>query len=141
MINEIKENSTYENCFIYFPYFNHLLYENPSNIQEEENLSKSVADNQSLEDSSTNISNETNDSISDEEKYIPLNLLDLSPIKTSYTSEESKIPKPQKLFDLIDLEEKNKNEPQVKEIKPDLQKYKLHKSLFDASKDKKVKRK
>ena len=137
MIKEIKGNSTYENCFIYFPYFNHQLYENPSNIQEEENLSKSDADNQSLEDSSTNISNETNDSISDEEKYIPLNLLDLSPIKTSYTSDESKIPKPQKLFDLIDLEEKTKNESQVKEIKPDLQKYKLPKSLFETNKDKK----
>ena len=137
MLNEIKENSAYENCFIYFPYFNHQLYENPSNIQEEENLSKSDADNQSLEDSSTNISHESTDSISDEEKYIPLNLLDLSPIKTSNTLDESKIPKPQKLFDLIDLEEKSKKEPQVNEIKPDLQKYKLPKSLFDTSKAKK----
>ena len=95
MFYEIKEKSTIENCFIYFPYFNHKLYEIPSNIQEEEEeaLSKSDYDNQSLEDSSTYISNsnESIDSIDNEEKFIPLNLLDFSPIKTSNFPEEKQV--------------------------------------------------
>lgn len=146
MFSEIKEKSTVENCFIYFPYFNHKLYEIPSNIQEEEEetLSKSDYDNQSLEDSSTYISNsnESIDSIDNEEKFIPLNLLDFSPIKTSNFPEEKQaeqIPKPIKLFDFNDSEEKiNSNENKPKEIKPELQKYILPKSLFDTTKSKKV---
>ncbi len=146
MFSEIKEKSTVENCFIYFPYFNHKLYEIPSNIQEEEEetLSKSDYDNQSLEDSSTYISNsnESIDSIDNEEKFIPLNLLDFSPIKTSNFPEEKQaeqMPKPIKLFDFNDSKEKsNSNENKPKEIKPELQKYILPKSLFDTTKSKKV---
>ena len=135
MYREIKQNSAIENCFIYFKYFNHKLYEN---IQEEGNLTKSNSDNQSLDDSSTNTSHESNDSIDEEEKYIPLNLLDLSPIKTSTCTDKPHIPNPRKLFD--DSEKKGKNSPHVNEIRPDLQKYKLPKSLFDKSKDKKDKK-
>ena len=129
MYNEIKEESAIENCFIYFPYFNHKLYEIPANIQEEEDLSKSDFDNQSLEDSSTNISNsnESIDSMDNEGKFIPLNLLDISPIKTSNVPEENqaeKMPKPIKLFNFNDSEEKTKeNEYKPKEIKPELQKF------------------
>jgi hypothetical protein len=141
MYKEIKEESTTENCFVYFPYFNHQLYEIPSNIQEEENICKSDSDSQSLEDSSTSVSNETIDSNDNEEKFIPLNLLDFSPIKTSDDFEEKQIeeiPKPIKLFDLNDSEDKktDDNEIKPKEIKPELQKYILPKSLFDTSKSK-----
>ena len=116
MLSEIKDKSYTENCFIYFPFFNHKLYENPSEIQEEENDS----DSQNL-DSSTNISQDSLYSIDDEEKLIPLNLLDL------YPSEEK--------------EEKEKEFFQEnitqKEIQPELQKYILPKSLFCTNKNKK----
>ena len=145
MFNEIKEKSAIENCFIQFPYFNHKLYDIPSNIQEEEEtLSKSNYDNQSLEDSSTCVSNsnERKDSTDNEEKFIPLNLFDFSPIKTSNFPEEKQteqMPKPIKLFVFNDSEEKiNSNENKPQEIKPELQKYILPKSLFDTTKSKKV---
>ena len=49
------------------------------------------------------------------------------------------MPKPIKLFDFNDSEEKiNSNENKPKEIKPELQKYILPKSLFDTTKSKKV---
>lgn len=118
MLNEIKDKSYTENCFIYFPFFNHKLYENPSEIQEEEYLSNSDSD-QNLEDSSTNISHDSLYSIDDEEKLIPLNLLDL------YPSDEN------------EKEEITEEKPTQKEIQPELQKYILPKSLFCTNKNKK----
>ena len=118
MLKEIKDKLYTENCFIYFTFFNHKLYENPSEIQEEECLSKSDLDSQNIEDSSTNISHDSLFSIDDEEKLIPLNLLDIYPTE--------------------DIEEKiiEKKTPQ-KEIQPELQKYILPKSLFCTNKIKK----
>ena len=58
MLNQLKENSSTENFFTYFPYFNHKLYENPSDIPEEYST-KSDSDSQNLEDSSTNTSLES----------------------------------------------------------------------------------
>lgn len=115
MLNDIKDKSYTENCFIYFPFFNHKLYENPSEIQEEEYLSNSDSDSQNLEDSSTNISHDSLFSIDDEEKLIPLNLLDIYPNE----DKEEEI-----------IEEKKSQ----KEIQPELQKYILPKSLFFTNK-------
>ena len=117
MLNEIKDKSYSENCFIYFPFFNHTLYENPLEIQEEDNLYKSDS-YQNLEDSSTNISQDSLYSFDDEEKLIPLNLLDIYPTEDN---EKEKI------------EEKTTQ----KEIQPELQKYILPKSLFCINKIKK----
>ena len=119
MLNEIKDKSYTESCFIYFPFFNHKLYENPSEIQEEEYLSNSDLDSQNLEDSSTNISNDSLYSIDDEEKLIPLNLLDF------YPSEQ------------IEKEEIIEEKAPQNEIQPELQKYILPKSLFCTNKNKK----
>lgn len=113
MLNEIKDKSYTENCFIYFPFFNHKLYENPSEIQEEECLAGSDSDSQNLEDLSTNISHDSLYSIDDEEKLIPLNLLELYPI------------------------EENEEKATQKGIQPELQKYILPKSLFCTNKIKK----
>jgi hypothetical protein len=145
MYKEIKKESAIENCFVYFPYFNHKLFEIPSNIEEEENLCKSDSDNHSLEDSSTSVSNESIDSIDNGEKFIPLNLLDFSPIKASDVCKEKQaeaIPKPIKLFGFNDSEDKNTDENgiKLKGIKPELQKYILPKSLFDTSKSKPTKK-
>ena len=142
MSKGIKENSAIEKNLSYFPYFNHKLYENPSEIQEEEyydNSSSDIKTNQSLEDSSTNISNESITSIDDQEKLIPLNLLDLSPIKPAFNKKANSDEITQRnLFGLDDIDgEKNKNEAPAKEIRPDLQKFKLPKSLFDSSENKK----
>jgi hypothetical protein len=141
MSKGIKENSAIEKNLSYFPYFNHKLYENPSEIQEEEyydNSSSDIKTNQSLEDSSTSISHESIASIDDQEKLIPLNLLDLSPIKHTYIKANSDKIKPRNLFELDDIDgDKNKTEASTKEIRPDLQKYKLPKSLFDSSENKK----
>ena len=142
MSKGIKENSAIENNLSYFPYFNHKLYENPSEIQEEEyyeNSSSDIKTNQSLEDSSTNISHESITSIDDQEKLIPLNLLDLSPIKPAINKKANsdKII-PRNLFGLDDIDgEKKKTDAPAKEIRPDLQKFKLPKSLFDSSENKK----
>ena len=141
MSKGIKENSAIEKNLSYFPYFNHKLYENPSEIQEEEyydNSSSDIKTNQSLEDSSTSISHESIASIDDQEK-IPLNLLDLSPIKPAFNKKaNSDEITPRNLFGLDDIDgEKNKAEATSKEIRPDLQKYKLPKSLFDSSENKK----
>ena len=134
----VKESCAIENCFKYFPYFNHKLFENPSNIQEEDYSIRSDSDNQSLEDSSTNISHESINYIDNEEKFIPLNLLDLSPIKISYHEPNSQILKPKKLFDSKDVYiDKTENKSSLKLIQPELQKYKLPKSLFETNKNNK----
>lgn len=137
MLTHFKEDSALENCFSYFPYFNHKLYENPSNIQEEDYSTKSDSDSQSLDDSSTNISHESINPIDDEEKLIPLNLLDLSPIKEALPIPDAPLPTPKQLFDSNDTKEKDKEKSHDKAIRPDLEKYKLPKSLFSSTKSKK----
>ncbi len=98
MLTGLKENTSTENCFKYFPFFNHKLYENPSDFQEEEYSTKSDSDSQNLEDSSTNISHDSINSIDDEEKLIPPNLLELSPYKTTPSLPEIQFPTPVRLF-------------------------------------------
>ena len=135
MLKEIKDNSPIENCFKYFPYFNHKLYDNPSDIPEEEYSNKSDSESINLEDSSTNISHDSIYSIDNEEKFIPLNLLDLSPNKTSSKSQMTQYPTPVKLFNSDEQKDKNENKAPKKEIQPDLQKFKLPKSLFCTNKN------
>ena len=139
MLKESRKNSAIENCFTYFPYFNHKLYEKPSDINEEEEYSiKSGAEFHTSEDSSTNTSHESIDLINNEEKLIPLNLLEISPIKTIVEKKDKNLQMPKKLFDSSDEKENIiKNEEEKKQIHPDLLKYKLPKSLFCTTKTKK----
>ena len=129
----MSEQKTKE-CFInnnmqYFSYFNHKLYDSPIFIQEEENFTKLDINNQSIEESSDNTSHQ-----SDEDKYIPLNLLELSPKKKSISfDEENESDIKQEKKEIIS----DKNDFSVKEIKPELQKYILPKSLFNVGKNKK----
>ena len=136
MLNQLKENSSTENFFTYFPYFNHKLYENPPDILEEYSI-KSDSDSQNLEDSSTNTSQESIQ-IEEEEKFIPPNLLDLSPYKAIPPQQEIQPPTPKKLFESeINERKTEKKSTTTSEILPELQKYKLPKSLFYSSKRKK----
>ena len=129
-----------EECFTnnnlqYFSYFNHKLYDSPILIQEEENFTKLDINNQSIEESSDNTSHQSINSVDDEDKYIPLNLLDLSPKKESISfggEKETDIKQEKK--EIIS----DKNDFSVKEIKPELQKYILPKSLFNVGKNKKI---
>ena len=131
MNTELKKNSSTEKCFTYFPYFNHKLYENPSDTQEEEYSTKSDSFSQNLEDSSTNTSNDSICSIEEELKLIPPHLLDLSPYKTTPTAQpKHKLSLPTKLFETELKSDKAKDNSSKTEILPDLQKYKLPKSLF-----------
>ena len=133
MLEQKSEESFTNNNLQYFSYFNHKLYESPIFIQEEEKFTKLDINNQSIEDSSDNTSHQSENSIDDEDKYIPLNLLDLSPKKKSiYFSRENEI-KPEEKEIISD-----KNDSPVKEIKPELQKYILPKSLFNLGKNKKL---
>ena len=129
-----------EECFTnnnlqYFSYFNHKLYDSPILIQEEENFTKLDINNQSIEESSDNTSHQSINSVDDEDKYIPLNLLDLSPKKESISfggEKETDIKQEKK--EIIS----DKNDFSVKEIKPELRKYILPKSLFNVGKNKKI---
>ena len=131
MLNDTKEKCTKENCLKYFSFFNHKLYETPSDLQIEEYSTKSDTDSHSIEGSCLISSNESFDSKNIEEKFIPLNLLNISPKKITYPS-----PK----FELNEIQTKNININKCifKEIQPDLQKYKLPKSLFNTSKNKEI---
>ena len=71
------------NNLTYFSYFNHKLYENPTYFIAEENDNNSNQNNQSLDESTDNASLQSINSINKEDRYIPLNLLDLSPTKQS----------------------------------------------------------
>ena len=129
-----------EECFTnnnlqYFSYFNHKLYDSPILIQEEENFTKLDINNQSIEESSDNTSHQSINSVDDEDKYIPLNLLDLSPKKESISFDgEKETDIKQEKKEIIS----DKNDFSVKEIKPEFQKYILPKSLFNIGKNKKI---
>ena len=127
-INNTAENNN-EPCYKYFSYFNYKLFDSPIFIQEENSIMKTELNNQSIEDSLSNeinININTNsinniNNINIEDKFIPLNLLDVSPIKDDIPNfEENFI---------------------IKDIKPELHKYILPKSLFNSGKNKKTKEK
>ena len=121
----------------YFSYFNHKLYDNPIYLQDEELSTKSNFKLQTIEEEElsayshiniTSIDKEDNE----ENKYIPLNLLNLSPTKQSFISQELSTSNNSPKND----DEKKVNKSPIKEIKPELQKYILPKSLFNSSKNK-----
>ena len=104
-INNISE-STNDPCYEYFSYFNSKLFDSAILIPEETPKTKAELNSQPQDDLYNNINIE--------DKFIPLNLLDLSPIKD----------------DLPKLDEKLI----IKDIKPELHKYILPKSLFNSGK-------
>ena len=142
LLKEKKENCANENTSNYFSFFNHKLFDNPLDYQEyPESQQKEYLNNlntysQSLEGSSTNSSNESFNSLDNEERLIPLNLLDISPIKSTNNSTKTKFTSTKKIFIKNEQKEDNINESKRKEIKPELQKYILPKSLFNTTKNK-----
>ena len=101
----------------YFSYFNHKLYDSPILSQDEKLIRKSELNNGLTEEPLTNDLFQNINNANIEDKFIPLNLLELSPIKDPLSTEEEKSP--------------------IKDnIKPELHKYILPKSLFDSSKNK-----
>ena len=128
MSKEKKEKSTPTTKHIsYFSYFNHQLYNNQTYTQYDDNTSKTYINSyQSTEESSSNNSDTSINSIENEDKFIPLHLLDLSPTKkpnTNITSSHN-----------LEVKETTNSSKQI--IKPELQKYILPKYLFDSSKNK-----
>ena len=101
----------------YFSYFNHKLFDSPTLSPEEKLIRKSELNNESIEEPSSNDLFQNINNINIEDKFIPLNLLELSPTKDPLSTNEEKSP--------------NKDN-----IKPELHKYILPKSLFDSSKNK-----
>ena len=100
----------------YFPYFNHKLFDSPTLSPEEKLIRKSELNNDSIEEESSNDLFQNINNINIEDKFIPLNLLELSPTKDPLSTNEEKSP--------------NKDN-----IKPELHKYILPKSLFDSGKN------
>ena len=101
---ETDNSSTSENYEKYFCHFGHKLYDSP--INSPEIYPNFFPENNDFTDnSSTNYSNNSQKESDDEEKYIPFNLLNLTPSK-------------------------QKSPEKIKEINPDLEKFKLPKSLF-----------
>lgn len=106
-----NSNIDYQNIF---PYFNNTFFVDQSETPHSNAIKINRIDSQYSDESSTNISQDTINSLEDEEKLIPLNLLDISPVKN------------------IESEEEKNND----KIKPELKKFILPKDLFDSSKNK-----
>ena len=85
------------------------------------------------DESSTSISQESVNSLEEEEKLIPVNLLDLSPVEDSLESDSNFDVNPKDFFNTSGKEEKKQSE----KIKPELQKFILPKELFKTNKTKK----
>ena len=116
MSTKSLDESKNELCSEYFSYFNYKLYDSPFFSQDEKINIKSEINCQSTEDTLiTDINNINNLDI--EDKFIPLNLLDLSPVKEQFSNNLERTPN--------------------KEIKPELHKFILPKSLFSSGKNKK----
>ena len=111
-----KSKNTNIDFHPFFPYFNNTFFVNQSEIFYQNNNNINSFDSQFSDESSTNISQDSIISFENEEKLIPLNLLDISPVKNSKIDEE-------KIND---------------KIKPELQKFILPKDLFDSSKNKHI---
>lgn len=122
-----SENSS-EKIPAYFPFFNHTLYMEQGEYSKEEDLEINNIESLASDELSTSISQTSNNSLEDEEKLIPLNLLDLSPVKNPSACEIK--------LDLDSFVVEVKNED--KKIKPELQKFILPKELFSNSKCKKT---
>ena len=124
----LKSKNSEENYSTYFPYFNHTLFMAQEEFSKEEDSEIEKMETPISDESSTSISQESVNSLEDEEKLIPLNLLDISPVEDSFESDLN--------FDInptFDKEEKKQSE----KIKPELQKFILPKELFKNNKTKK----
>ena len=117
----------------YFPYFNHTLFIEEAEFSKENESQMDCSESQMSEELSTNTSHSSIESLDEQEKLIPLNLLDISPVKIPSTIDDELVLTPKNLFQLFTQEEEKEN----KKIKPELQKYILPKSLFDNIKSKK----
>ena len=115
-IEKIDNEFHYE----YFSYFNYKLYDSPIFTQEEKDIKISELNRQSTEETLSNDLSQNINELNIEDKFIPLNLLELSPSKEP----------------LVNTEEKSSN----KDIKPELHKFILPKSLFNSDKNKSSKR-
>ena len=129
----LKSENPEENYSTYFPYFNHTLFIDQTEFSKEGHSQTEKIDSQLSDELSTSISQESVNSLEDEEKLIPMNLLDLSPVKNSFKCDINSNIAPKDLFSSFEKEERQKNE----KIKPELQKYILPKELFDSNKSKK----
>ena len=125
----LKSKNSEKNYSSYFPYFNHSLFIDQIDIPMEDDFQIDNKETLLSDDSSTSISQESINSLEDEEKLIPINLLDLSPVKSSIST-DTKLAVD--FFGSLGKEEKQENE----KIKPELQKYILPKELFDHTKSK-----
>ena len=105
----------------YFSYFNYKLYEGSLFSSKEKDLIKSEINNQSTEESLSTDLYQSINNLNIEDKFIPLNLLDFSPIKEHIPTDDKKSP--------------------IKDIKPELHIFILPKSLFNSgnTKNKKCK--
>ena len=131
---QYQASKTTEEIFpTYFPYFNHTLFIEEAEFSKEDDSQIDNSELQMSEESSTNTSHLSIDSSDEKEKLIPLNLLDISPVKNPSNTDEELVLTPVNLLELFTKEEKKGNQ----KIKPELQKYILPKSLFDNIKTKK----
>jgi len=128
----LKSKNSERNYSSYFPYFNHSLFIDQIDIPMEDDFQIDNKESLLSDDSSTSISLESINSLEEEEKLIPINLLDLSPVKNSISTDIKLDITPIDFFGSSEKEEKNEND----KIKPELQKYILPKELFDHTKSK-----
>ena len=128
----LKSKNSERNYSSYFPYFNHSLFIDQIDIPMEDDFQIDNKESLLSDDSSTSISQESINSLEEEEKLIPINLLDLSPVKNSISTDIKLDITPLDFFGSSEKEEKNEND----KIKPELQKYILPKELFDHTKSK-----
>ena len=128
----LKSKNSERNYSSYFPYFNHSLFIDQIDIPMEDDFQIDNKENLLSDDSSTSISQESINSLEEEEKLIPINLLDLSPVKNSISTDIKLDITPIDFFGSSEKKEKNEND----KIKPELQKYILPKELFDHTKSK-----
>ena len=128
----LKSKNSERNYSSYFPYFNHSLFIDQIDIPMEDDFQIDNKESLLSDDSSTSISQESINSLEEEEKLIPINLLDLSPVKNSISTDIKLDITPIDFFGSSEKEEKNEND----KIKPELQKYILQKELFDHTKSK-----
>jgi len=131
----LKSKNSERNYSSYFPYFNHSLFIDQIDIPMEDDFQIDNKESLLSDDSSTSISQESINSLEEEEKLIPINLLDLSPVKNSISTDIKLDITPIDFFGSSEKEEKNEND----KIKPELQKYILPKELFDHTKSKEIK--
>ena len=129
----LKSKNSEENYSTYFPYFNHTLFMAQEEFSKEDDSEIEKIENPLSDESSTSISQESINSLEDEEKLIPLNLLDLSPVEDSLESDSNFDINPKDFFNTSGKEEKKQSE----KIKPELQKFILPKELFKTNKTKK----